>query len=159
MKHTLIASALALSAFATAAHAAQWIAVERHEVRITSYDRASIGHYDVYNPQYYFPKGEAIRGVVIRYRFLDVQPPNELKVDTREELTLFDCNNGTRVPVRIELFYRGVLDGRSYSPPQQLRNGFEPVIDRWWPAGSAIDKIYHAVCSANIAGRDDILVQ
>lgn len=161
MKHILITAALALTVVTTAAHAAQWIVVERNDARITSFDRASIGHYDNNDPGYYFPKGEAIRGVVTRFRFLKWTPNrSEPDVDTRDQLNLFNCSEGTTVPVWIETSYRGVPVGRrTYAPPQQLRSGFEPVVNQWNPKGSAADKIYRAVCNANIAGRADILVQ
>lgn len=149
-------------AFPVAAHpASKWVVAERDEVRITSYDRSSIGHYDNNNPQHYFPKGEAIRGVLIQYKFLKTTPtPNAPKVDTREDLTLFDCESGTRVPVWVRMSYRDVPVGlRHFAPEAQLRTGFKPVIDEWNPVGSASDKIYRAVCGANINGKEDILVQ
>ena len=165
MKASKCFAALALTSSALVsalAHAgSNWVVVERNDSRITSYDRASIGHYDNNDPQHYFPKGEAIRGVFIRLQYLDsTQKPSEPKVDRREELTLFNCNSETHAPVWVELSYRGVPVGkRHFAPAPQLRMGFKPVIDQWNPVGSADDKIYHAVCSANINGHLDILVQ
>lgn len=141
--------------------ASSWVVVESNDARITSYDRASIGHYDNNDPQRYFPKGEAIRGVTVRFQFLRITPTRSgPKVDRREELTLFDCSNATRVPVWVALSYRGVPVGeRHFAPALQLRTGFSPVIGEWSPAGGADDKIYRAVCGANISGAQDILLQ
>lgn len=157
---TLVAAAALIGA--VSAHAASdWVAVEHDPARITSYDRASIGHYDNNNPDEYFPKGDAIRGVIIKLKYLDTTPvPGEPNVDQRLELTLFNCDAGTNVSVWVALSYRGVPVGnRAFAPAVQLRTGFQPVIDQWNGAGSAIDKIYHAICSAKIEGREDFLVQ
>lgn len=162
MNGTLCLAALALTALALPAHAAsKWVVVEHVPARTTSYDASSIGHYDNNNPQSYFPKGDQIRGVIMRLQYLTPSTnPNEPKVDRREQLTLFNCENGTSVPVWVELSYRGVtVDHRHFAPAVQLRTGFQPVVNQWSPAGGADDKIMKAVCSANLTGHEDILVQ
>lgn len=137
-------------------HVSKWVVVENNKYQTVEYDANSIDHYDNNNPQVYFPRDSNFHGVIIRTKFRNSTPTNGPDADTRVELEMFNCDNATSVPVWIELSFRGYLiKPRAWAPEAQLRNGFEPVVNQWFPAGSAPDKIYRVACAAKIDNQQN----